>query len=424
MNPYQRRIIDDELDLLLPSLPAIAIDGPRAVGKTATAQQRAAKVHRLDTVPGAAIALASPDRLVTGPYPVLIDEWQRFPPSWDLVRRAVDDGGGPGRFLLTGSASPANLTIHSGAGRIASLRMRPMSLAERFPGVASVSLEALLRGDRPVIQGTTDTRLDEYVAEIVGSGFPGIRRLDDRGRRHALDAYIQQLANRDIEEAGQEVRRPTTLLRWMTAYAAATATTTSLSVIREAARGAGEGPPSKTTVLPYHDALQRLWFVDPVPAWQPTRNPFRRSTGAPKHHIADPALAARLLGAGANSLLEARDSAPSIPRDGTLLGSLFDSLVTLSVRTYAQRAEARVFHFRSKGGEREVDLILERDDHRVLAIEIKLSAAVRAEDGRHLRWLAAQIGDDLVDAAIVTTGQVAYRRPDGIAVIPAMLLGP
>ena len=296
MDPYHRRVIDDELDELLLSLPAIAIDGPKAVGKTATAVQRAATVHRLDTISGAAVAQASPDRLVDGPYPVLIDEWQRFPPSWDLVRRAVDADAARGRFLLTGSASPANLTIHSGAGRIVSLRMRPMSLAERFPGKATVSLASLLRGDRAPIEGTTDARLEHYVAEIVGSGLPGIRRLEDRGRRHALDAYIEQLAHRDIEEAGQVVRRPATLLRWMTAYAAATATTTSLSVIRAAASGTGEAPPSKTTVLPYHDALQRLWFVDPVPAWQPTRNPFRRSTGAPKHHLADPALAARLLG--------------------------------------------------------------------------------------------------------------------------------
>jgi predicted AAA+ superfamily ATPase len=144
----------------------------------------------------------------------------------------------------------------------------------------------------------------------------------------------------------------------------------------------------------------------------------------PKHHLADPALAARLLGADAAALLDARPLGPSIPRPGPLIGALFESLVTLNVRTGAQAAEAEVKHLRTKGGEHEIDLVVERGDHRILALEVKLAQTVGDDDVRHLRWLANQIGDDLLDAVVVTTGPEAYRRSDGIAVVPAALLGP
>ena len=149
-----------------------------------------------------------------------------------------------------------------------------------------------------------------------------------------------------------------------------------------------------------------------------------RLGAAPKHHLVDPALAARLLGVDADALLAGRSGGPSILRDNTLLGCLFESLVTQSVRVYAQAAEARVGHLRTHRGEREVDLIVERANGRVVAIEVKLGAVVEERDLRHLRWLKTHIADDLIDAMIITTGPEAYRRKDGIAVVPAALLGP
>ncbi|HSL82855.1 MAG TPA: AAA family ATPase, partial [Thermoanaerobaculia bacterium] len=132
--PYVRRIVDAELDTLLPALPALSIEGPKAVGKTETALQRAATVYRLDDSGERAVAEADPARLAQGRIPILVDEWQRVPESWDVVRRAVDEDPSPGRFLLTGSATPTEQPTHSGAGRIVTVRMRPMTLAER--GVA------------------------------------------------------------------------------------------------------------------------------------------------------------------------------------------------------------------------------------------------------------------------------------------------
>ena len=159
-------------------------------------------------------------------------------------------------------------------------------------------------------------------------------------------------------------------------------------------------------------------------AWLPTRNRLRRLGSGPKHQLVDPALAARLLGIGPDALLQGVDSDPVIPRDGTLLGSLFESLVTLDVRVYAQAAEADVKHLRTASGEHEVDLIVERPGgHGVLAIEVKLASVIDDTDLNHLTWLKRRIGDDLLDAVVVTTGTTAYRRPDGIGVVPAALLG-
>ncbi len=145
---------------------------------------------------------------------------------------------------------------------------------------------------------------------------------------------------------------------------------------------------------------------------------------SPKHHLADPALAVRMLGLDADALLAGEEPKRTIPRDGALLGHLFESLVTLGIRVFALAAEAHVSHLRLQGGRQEVDLIVERGDQRVIAIEVKLSGTVDDGDVQHLLWLREQIGDDLLDSLVIHTGPQAYRRPDGIAVIPAALLGP
>jgi len=421
---YEPRILDDELDELIEALPAIAVQGAKGVGKTATALQRASSIHQLDDPRESAIAAADLDRLLTAPPPVLFDEWQYVPPVWDKVRRAVDAGAPAGSFLLTGSASPRDSGTHSGGGRIVSLRMRPLSLAERLPGAATVSLAALLTGQRPAVEGRTDVALADYTEEILRSGFPGMRGLSGRPLRAQLDGYLERIVDREFPELGHQVRNPSALRRWMAAYAAATATTTSFEKIRDAATGGHESKPARSTVLPYRDVLERLFVLDEVPGWKPTRNRIAELALAPKHHLADPALATRLLNATADALLQGEAPGPAIPRDDTLLGALFESLVTLSVRVYAQASEAGVGHLRTHRGDREIDLVVEHGDGRVVAIEVKLTATPRDDDVNHLVWLKDRIGDDLLDAVVVTTGREAYRRPDGIAVVPAALLGP
>lgn len=427
MSSYLPRVVDVELDEILAALPAIALEGAKAVGKTRTALQRARTVHRL-TEPGErAVIEADPARLVASQEaPILIDEWQRLPVSWDLVRDAVDAGAPPGQFLLTGSATPREQLVHSGAGRIVSLRMRPLSLSERQLERPTVSLARLLTGETPTIAGETSVRLEDYVEEILASGFPAIRPRSGRARRLQLDSYLNRVIDRDFEDVGQTVRNPMVLRRWMTAYAAASSTTASFETIRHAASGGkkGQDSPAKTTGMAYRDALERLWLIEPVPAWLPTRNQIARLSAPPKHQLVDPALAARLLGVGADALLSGHAVGPPVPRDGTLLGGLFESLVTLGLRVYAQQSEANVKHLRTFSGDHEVDLIVERADGRIVAFEIKLTSMVDDDDVRHLNWLAARVGDELLDRLVISTGASAYRRRDGVAVVPAALLGP
>lgn len=421
---YIPRVVDRELDELLPQLPALALEGPKAVGKTETARRRARTIHQLDDPAQRAIVEADPARALGGAPPLLIDEWQRVPSVWDAVRRAVDQGSPPGQFLLTGSASPAAPPTHSGAGRIVTVRMRPLSLAERGIEVPSVSLGDLLAGDGAAVSGTTDIRLNEYVDEIIRSGLPGLRSYRGRALRAQLDGYLERIIDTDFEEQGFPVRRRETLRRWLAAYAAATATTASYETIRDAATGGQQDKPSRSTTQPWREVLERLWILDPVPAWLPTQNYLNRLSQLPKHHLADPALAAASLGIDADALLKGVETGPRIPGSSLLLGRLFESLVTVSLRVYAQAAEAQLRHLRLHGGSREVDLILERSDRRVIAIEVKLGGSVGEDDVRHLLWLRDKIGADLLDAVVINTGPQAYRRKDGIAVIPAALLGP
>jgi len=419
---YTPRLLDGKLSELLGILPAVSVEGAKGVGKTETATRLAADVFSLDTVSTRDNLAADPSLVLGGKPPTLIDEWQLVPPVWDVVRRAVDAGAEPGRFLLTGSATLApNVRVHSGAGRIVRLLMRPLSFPERGLAAPSVSLAELLDGERPEIGGKSTVTTADYVDEIVASGLPGIRNAKPAARGYLLDSYIDRVVDRDIAEAGQNVRQPQALRAWLTAYAAATATLASYATVLDAATGGESDKPSRTTVTGYREALTRIWVLDPLPAWQPTFAHLSRLAKGPKHHLVDPGLAARLVGASASSLIKG-DGDPDFPRDGTFLGALFESLVVQTVRVLAELAGCRVSHFRDRD-EREIDIIVQRPDSRVLAIEVKLAGAVRPKDVATLNWLDAQMPGKVVDKLIINTSDRAFRRPDGVAVVPLALLG-
>ncbi len=419
---YQRRIVDDTLDDLFPQLAAIAIEGAKGVGKTATATQRAKTVLSLNR-PGQREALAANmDYLVEAPPPVLIDEWQLEPAVWDRVRTAVDDDPSGGRFLLAGSAGLApGIPVHSGAGRIVSVRLRPLSFAERGLESPTVSLRHLLAGQQEA-SGRTGITLSGYADEMLKSGFPGLRHLGDRAARVSLDGYLARIVERELPENGVLVRRPEALTSWLRAYAAATATDASYTTILNAATAGEPDKPSRTTIAAYRELLTRLFILDPVPAWIPVFNPLKRLTKTPKHHLVDPALAARLIGVTRTAFLEGEGQ--RVGASGTWLGALFESLVTQSVRIYAEATWASVGHLRTADGAREIDILVEGEDRRVVAIEVKLAATISDHDVRHLNWLQTQLGDRLAARVIVSTGEFAYRRPDGVLVVPLSLLGP
>ncbi len=413
---YAVRTLDGQLDQLLEAAPAIAIEGPKGVGKTATAMRRATTAWLLDDPDQRRLLESDASLLEHAEGTQLVDEWQRLPQVWDVVRRRVDAGALPGSYLLTGSASPASAEgTHSGAGRILSLRMRPMALHERDLVKPTVSLSRLLEGAAGAITGSSSLTSADYFEEIVASGLPGIRGLTSLLREDMLEAYLQRVIDRDLPDLGFRARRPETLRRWLTAYAAASSSTTKYAEILDATTSGDGYQPTKATTITYRDHLTQLWLLDPIPGWSPSSNPFARLQQAPKHNLADPALAARLLNLNAVTL--------GSPRGAHMAGRLFESLAALSVRVAAQAARGRVGHLRTRNGDHEVDLIVEGRAGQVLGIEVKLTAAPDDRDVRHLLWLRDNLGDDVADLVVLTTGRHAYRRADGVAVVPLALLG-
>lgn len=420
---YAPRLIDGELSSLIQLVPAIALEGPKGVGKTSACARIAKSVFYLDDPVTLEVLEAAPERLTSATPPVLIDEWQRWPRSWDLVRRSVDQSNKQGRFLLTGSTSLDNPETHSGSGRIVDLRMRPMSLFERgFP--TTVSLAKLLSSEIVEIVGSTSVGLENYITEILGSGLPGLQGMAEQAKTKLLQTYVNRIIDRDIPETGLRVRNPALMRRWLTAFAAATSTIATFETIRDAATAGNAEKPARSSTNPYRDSLERIWISDPLPGWAPPHSQINRLTFAPKHHLADPGFAAAILNLDAEDLIEGKGTLAPISRPGSFLGSLFESLAALNLRVYAQNTGARVSHLRTKSGEREVDFIVEGSGGKIVAIEAKLSATVTDSDVRHLNWLGDQVGNKLKDKVILTTGTDAYRRKDGVAVVPLSLLGP
>ena len=417
---YLSRVVDKQLDRLLGGLPAVSIEGAKGVGKTATAARRAAHVLGVDLPRTRASVSADPEMILSLPTPLLIDEWHLVPSVWDVVRRAVDQDRSPGRYLLTGSAlPPQEARIHSGAGRIVRLVMRPMGLSERRVADPTVSLGDLLAGGRPAVAGRSALRLADYTAEIVASGLPGVRGDEPSLRRDILAAYIDEMIERDIPELGVNVRRPGALRAWLAAYAAASATTTTYSKLLDAATPGEAEKPARNTADAYRSILERLWILEPLPAWTPVFNPLGRLGLAPKLHLVDPGLAARILGATEMSLLAGEGLTR---REDNLLAALFESLAVLTVRVLAEAHGARVSHLRTHNGTHEIDIIVERDDHSVIALEVKLASETTRDAAKHLHWLESEIGNTLIDRVVLTTGEYAYRDSDGTAVVPLALL--
>lgn len=413
---YLPRYLDEELRELFTQLPAIAIDGAKGVGKTETAQRWVEHVLALDNPEVRQLIAADTVNQLTKYATTCIDEWQKYPPVWDAVRRLVDQQT-PNRFLLTGSATPVSgVDTHSGAGRIASLRLRPLSLAERPSTSPSVFISRLFLGDAE-ISGETNFGLPDYAKAICETGMPQIFRASPRARRILIDGYIQRIIDHDIPEQGVLMRKPQNLRAWMSAYAAASSTTASYSAILDAASPGEPDKPAKSTTQNIRELLTQLRILDPVPGWTPTGTSLKRLTFGPKHQLFDPGIAAALTGTTPETLLSGN------PGSMETFGQLFEALATLTVRAAGQAAEAKCYHLRTRAGEHEIDLILERYDGKVIAFEVKLATTVSENDLKHLHWLGEQIGKRLVERIVITTGQFAFRRPDGIAIVPLALLG-
>ncbi len=357
-----------------------------------------------------------PTLVLDGPSPRLIDEWQIEPAIWNHIRRAVDDRSEPGQFILTGSAVPPDdITRHTGAGRIARLRMRPMSLFETSRSAGTISLSELLDGGMSpgADPGLTVADLAEEVA--IG-GWPGLRGRSVPDVLLAVRDYLDEIARVDIGRVNGTHRDPGRVRRLLASLARNDATHASATTIARDTGGA-DGALKDDTVREYIGVLERLMVVENQPAWAPHLRSKHRLRTAPKRHFVDPSLAVAALGATPDRLLG----------DLNLLGFLFESLVVRDLRIYAQAASAQVSQYRDSGG-LEVDAIVEAGDGRWMAFEVKLGHAQIDDAAANLTRFAARIdttnsGAPALLGVIVATGY-GYRRKDGVAVIPIGALGP
>jgi predicted AAA+ superfamily ATPase len=414
---YLKRIIDLELAAKLAAMGAVVIEGPKACGKTVTAQHLAASEVRLDIDLEARQAAAlEPAFVLDGPTPRLIDEWQLEPAIWNHIRRAIDDRQRPGQFILTGSAIPADdATRHSGAGRLTRLRMRPMSLYEMGQSTGAMSLAGLLEGGA---EGSPEAKLTltELAEQIVLGGWPS---LIGRRRSEALSFaadYLEEIRRIDVSAVSAVRRDPVKVGRLLRGIGRNVATSVSIATLARDA-GGDDGPLSYETIEAYLDSLRRLMIVEDQPAWGVHLRTTHTLRKAAKIHFVDPSLAVAAMGAGPERLL----------KNLNLLGLLFESMAVRDLRVYAQAADANIFHYRDSDG-LEVDAIVEAGDGRWAAFEIKLGANRVEEGAENLHRFVKRIdtsrcGPPAALGVIIGSGY-GYRREDGIYVIPIGALGP
>jgi hypothetical protein len=414
---YRPRIADQELSTYLGGVGAVVVEGARACGKTATAKNIAASEALLDIDANMRRAVSVNSALVlNGDAPRLIDEWQLAPAIWNLVRRAVDDRGVSGQFILTGSAIPTDdITRHSGAGRITRLRMRPMSLFESGKSSGAISLAGLLSGE-PMEGVRTDATIADIAEAIAVGGWPGLQDVARDDALRTIRGYVTEIARTDVSRVDERRRDPDKVGRLLVSLARNVATQAAATTLAADAGGA-DGPLDDDTVREYLEVLERLMVVENQPAWSPHLRSRRRLRQAPKRHFVDPSLAVGALRATPERLLE----------DLSLFGLLFESLVIRDLRVYAQAAEAEVFQYRDSKG-LEVDAIVEGLDGRWGAFEVKLDSSRIDEAAENLLRFADNVDTERFEKpavlGVIIGSGYGFVLENGVQVIPIDALGP
>ena len=406
MEQYRPRMVDDEIERKLNVFGAVSIVGPRGCGKTASAERLAkSSMSMRDLGKGETykeVAALKPSVLLGGEKPRLIGEWQEAPRLWDAVRFAVDQGAGPGAFIMTSSVGlPPGSTMHTGTGRIVKVIMRPMSLFESSDSTGEVSLSGLFRGSSD-ISGESVLDYGSMAEALVRGGLPSAIE--------NMDRYCEAVLSSDINIPGGRRRNRDLMLQ----------------ILRSIARHSSEPFPNTevldeinrprkastiNTVSDYVSALERLYLLEDLSAWNPklrTRTAIRTSR---TRHMCDPSLAARFLGMGPEDL----------EADPKAYGSLFRSMAVRDLRVYSQKLGGTVHHYRDADG-LEADAIVHLDHGRWGAFEVKLGAHAADEAAKNLKKLAGKVDGDITRPpaflAVITASGYAYTREDGVHVIP------
>ena len=414
---YRPRVTDSAVARALAAMPTVVIEGPKGCGKTWTGRKFARSEVLFDRDLDARRSVSIvPGLVLDGPEPRLLDEWQLAPEIWNQARHASDERRRTGRFILTGSAVPADdITRHSGVGRIARVLMRPMSLLETGESSAEVSIGSMLDAE-PVRARKPEAEFADVVEALCRGGWPRLLDQTVADAQLFLDNYLGELCRTDVSEVDGVARDPGGVARLIASIARNVATTASFSKL--AAEAGGDRPLNRTTATEYLRSLERLFIVEDAPCWRTHLRSRATLRAAPKRHFVDPSLAVAALGASPERLRS----------DLRALGFLFESLVVRDLRIYAQASGAEVCHYRDSD-QLEADAVIQARDGRWIAAEIKLGGNDNIEQAaRSLLRLrdkvdTARIGEPSKLLIITATGY-GYDRPDGTTVAPITALGP
>lgn len=414
---YRPRIVDSALKRKLRGKGAVLIEGPKWCGKTTTAEQVSKSTLSVDdpsTVnTNKILSEIDPERLLTGDHPRLLDEWQVAPKLWDAVRHHVDRHKGHGQFILTGSSVPADIseTIHSGTGRFGWLVMRPMSLYESGDSTGDVSLASLFESQP--ISGCSNLDLDRLTFLICRGGWPESVDMDDDVALDQAFDYIDAVIRNDMSRVDNIRRDPQKVRMLLRSYARNQGTQISqASISADISSNDTEGV-SEETVSEYLQALRKLYVIEDMKAWNPNLRSKTAIRTSDTRYFVDPSLAAASLRIGPQDLINNLNTT----------GFFFEALAVRDLRVYAESLDGDVYHYKDNL-DNECDVVIHLRDGRYALLEVKLGGERLIDEGvKTLKDVLRRIDTDKMGkpafmAIITGTERYAYRRDDGIIILP------
>ena len=418
MKEYRARIVDYMLKDKLESKGAVVIEGPKWCGKTTTAMQVAGSILRMDEPSkretNIQISEIDPGRLLKGKAPRLIDEWQIAPKLWDAARYEVDTRGEEGQFILTGSAVPieSREITHSGTGRFTWLMMRPMSLFESGDSTGEVSLNQLFENPS-VIDGMNNLSIENLAFLICRGGWPHAVGMKEKPALLQAEDYYEAVIKSDINRADGVSKNPERVKRLMRSFARNQGTQISNTMLRDDIISNDTESLNEDTIASYINALKNIFVVEDMPSWNPNLRSKTSIRTSDTRYYVDPSIAVAALGIGPKDLTN----------DLNTMGLLFETLCVRDLRVYAESIGGNVLHYRDKSG-LECDTVIHLKNGRYGLAEIKLGGQKFIEDAaENLKSLSNKIDTSKMPAPsflmiVIGIGEFAYKREDGIFIVP------
>ena len=418
INRYKKRIVDTLLNRKLEGIGAVLIEGPKWCGKTTCAEQKAKSIVYMNDPKKSSmymqLAKMSPQTLLEGESPKLIDEWQLAPSLWDTIRFEVDHRDGEGFFILTGSAVPAKTDDiwHTGTGRFARIKMRPMSLWESEDSTGIISLGALFNGSAQTAI-TDEKSLEDMAFLVCRGGWPkATMQKKDVALERVFD-YYDAVVNADISRVDNVERDAERTKRLMRSYARFQGSQTSISKIKDDVKANDAMTVNDDTIGAYIKALEKIFVIEDMPAWNPNLRSKTAIRTSDTRYFVDPSIAVAALGLGPKDLIN----------DLNTFGLLFETMCVRDLRVYADALGGTVYHYRDKNG-LECDAVVHLRNGSYGLIEIKLGGDSLIEEGAStLKELAGKIDTTKMKTpsflmVMTGLGDYAYQRDDGVWVVP------